>query len=63
MWKTSTNISNSIFYPLKTWVENSNGNWCKCQSQIVHLLESQNVQLLELIIASFFRFQHVYLTF
>ena len=36
---------------------------CKCQSQIVHLLESQNVQLLELIIASFFRFQHVYLTF
>ncbi len=27
MWKTSTNISNSIFYPLKTWVENSNGNW------------------------------------
>jgi len=36
---------------------------CKCQSQIVHLLESQNVQLLESIIASFFRLHHIYLAF
>ncbi|HLR68491.1 MAG TPA: DUF2178 domain-containing protein [Virgibacillus sp.] len=27
MWKTSTEISNSIFYPLKTWAEESPGNW------------------------------------
>lgn len=27
MWKTSTDISNSIFYSLKTWMEKSNGNW------------------------------------
>lgn len=27
MWKTSTEISNSIFYPLKSWVEASPGNW------------------------------------
>lgn len=27
MWKTSTEISNSIFYPLKTWAEKSPGNW------------------------------------
>lgn len=29
---------------------------CKCQPQIVHFLESQNVQLLELIIVTFFVF-------
>ncbi|WP_117170255.1 DUF2178 domain-containing protein [Paraliobacillus sediminis] len=27
MWKSSTEISNSIFYPLKTWAEQSPGNW------------------------------------
>lgn len=27
MWKTSTEISNSIFHPLKMWVEKSNVNW------------------------------------
>ena len=27
MWKSSTEISNSIFYPLKNWAEESPGNW------------------------------------
>src|SRR5690625_3722700 len=27
MWKSSTEISNSVFYPLKTWAEESPGNW------------------------------------
>ncbi|MDN7242537.1 DUF2178 domain-containing protein [Planococcus sp. N028] len=27
MWKSSTEISNSIFYPLKNWAEETSGNW------------------------------------
>lgn len=27
MWKSSTEISNSIFYPLKSWAEATPGNW------------------------------------
>ena len=27
MWKSSTEISNSIFNPLRTWAEASPGNW------------------------------------
>lgn len=27
MWKSSTEISNSVFDPLKTWAEASPGNW------------------------------------
>lgn len=27
MWKSSTEISNSIFSPLRTWAEASPGNW------------------------------------
>ena len=42
---------------------NNEEGYCKCQSQIVHLLESQNVQFLELVIASFFRFHHIYFAF
>lgn len=27
MWKTSTEISDAIFHPLKTWAEESTSNW------------------------------------